>query len=51
MVRITLELINTAPGYINTLGQRELSLRGYLIPMIENLGRFSSTNISQYIIQ
>ena len=37
MVRITAELLATAYAYINPLGQRELSLRSYQIPMIENL--------------
>ncbi|KAJ5893643.1 hypothetical protein N7495_005334 [Penicillium taxi] len=38
MPRLTVELLQTAPSYINPLKQRELDLRGRRIPLIENLG-------------
>ncbi|EYC34133.1 hypothetical protein Y032_0001g264 [Ancylostoma ceylanicum] len=38
MVRLTVELIDNAPQFINTVRERELNLRGYKIPVIENMG-------------
>ncbi|CAL8105948.1 unnamed protein product [Calicophoron daubneyi] len=38
MVRITPELIENAPQYTNAIKDRELDLRGYKFPAIENLG-------------
>lgn len=38
MVKLTPELIAQAPSTINTLKDRELSLRGHKIPAIDNLG-------------
>ncbi|XP_014669701.1 PREDICTED: U2 small nuclear ribonucleoprotein A'-like [Priapulus caudatus] len=38
MVKLTPELILQAPQYINPVRDRELDLRGYKIPVIENLG-------------
>lgn len=38
MVRLTAELLSNAPSFLNPLNQRELDLRGYKIPAIENLG-------------
>jgi len=38
MPRMTAELIAAAPAYINPLHEREINLRGYKIPAIENLG-------------
>jgi len=37
-MRLTAELVRGAPAYMNALKQRELSLRGFQIPDIENLG-------------
>ncbi|KAK7207544.1 small nuclear ribonucleoprotein U2, A [Myxozyma melibiosi] len=37
-MKLTVDLINASPSYINPLKDRELSLRGHRIPMIENLG-------------
>jgi len=37
-MRLTAELIRSAPSYLNPLKERELGLRGYKIPAIENLG-------------
>jgi len=37
-MRLTPELLRTAPSYLNPLKQRELGLRGHQIPLIENLG-------------
>ncbi|KAK9237830.1 leucine-rich repeat-domain-containing protein [Lipomyces kononenkoae] len=37
-MKLTADLINNAPSYINPLNDRELSLRGHKIPVIENLG-------------
>mmetsp|Transcript_24322 Transcript_24322/g.47831 ORF Transcript_24322/g.47831 Transcript_24322/m.47831 type:complete len:231 (-) Transcript_24322:157-849(-) len=37
-MRLTAELVRDAPSYMNALQQRELGLRGYRIPVIENLG-------------
>lgn len=37
-MRLTAELVRDAPSYLNPLKQRELGLRGYKIPVIENLG-------------
>ncbi|WKX96581.1 hypothetical protein Q1695_012762 [Nippostrongylus brasiliensis] len=38
MVRLTVELIDNAPQFINTVRERELNLRGFKIPVIENMG-------------
>jgi len=38
MVRLSVEMITDAIQYINTVRDRELNLRGYKIPAIENLG-------------
>ncbi|UJR20918.1 hypothetical protein I4U23_024027 [Adineta vaga] len=38
MVRLTPEVIENAPQYLNPVGQYELSLRDLKIPLIENLG-------------
>nr|6F4G_A Chain A, Probable U2 small nuclear ribonucleoprotein A' [Drosophila melanogaster]6F4G_D Chain D, Probable U2 small nuclear ribonucleoprotein A' [Drosophila melanogaster]6F4J_A Chain A, Probable U2 small nuclear ribonucleoprotein A' [Drosophila melanogaster]6F4J_B Chain B, Probable U2 small nuclear ribonucleoprotein A' [Drosophila melanogaster] len=38
MVKLTPELINQSMQYINPVRERELDLRGYKIPQIENLG-------------
>eukprot|EP00123_Amoebidium_parasiticum_P017437 comp23852_c0_seq1/m.41695 comp23852_c0_seq1/g.41695 ORF comp23852_c0_seq1/g.41695 comp23852_c0_seq1/m.41695 type:complete len:264 (-) comp23852_c0_seq1:778-1569(-) len=38
MVRLTAELIQRSPQFLNTLKDRELDLRGNKIPTIENLG-------------
>lgn len=38
MVKLTPELINQSAQYINPVRDRELDLRGYKIPIIENLG-------------
>merc|ERR1712137_144955 len=37
-MRLTSDLIQAAPSYVNTLKGRELDLRGNKIPFIENLG-------------
>jgi len=37
-MRLTAELVRGAPAYMNALKERELSLRGFQIPDIENLG-------------
>jgi len=37
-MRLTADLARESPAYINPLRQRELSLRGFKIPTIENLG-------------
>lgn len=37
-MRLNVELINNANAYVNPLKERELNLRGYSIPAIENLG-------------
>ena len=37
-MRLSAELLNQAEQRANPLGERELILRGYSIPMIENLG-------------
>ncbi|KAK9242389.1 leucine-rich repeat-domain-containing protein [Lipomyces tetrasporus] len=37
-MKLTADLINSAPSYINPLKDRELTLRGHKIPVIENLG-------------
>mmetsp|Transcript_7165 Transcript_7165/g.9830 ORF Transcript_7165/g.9830 Transcript_7165/m.9830 type:complete len:224 (-) Transcript_7165:349-1020(-) len=37
-MRLTAELVRNAPAYMNPLGERELNLRGFKIPLIENLG-------------
>lgn len=38
MNRLTVEVIMRAPAFKNTLGEKELDLRGNKIPRIENLG-------------
>jgi len=38
MVKLTVDLIHGAAQYINPVNDRELDLRGYKIPIIENLG-------------
>jgi len=38
MVKLTVDLIEGAGQYINPIRDRELDLRGYKIPVIENLG-------------
>ena len=38
MVKLTPDLIEGAGQYINPIRNRELDLRGYKIPVIENLG-------------
>ncbi|OWR42167.1 U2 small nuclear ribonucleoprotein A [Danaus plexippus plexippus] len=38
MVKLTTELIQSSMQYINPCRDRELDLRGYKIPQIENLG-------------
>ncbi|XP_014087538.2 probable U2 small nuclear ribonucleoprotein A' [Bactrocera oleae] len=38
MVKLTPELVNQSMQYINPCRERELDLRGYKIPQIENLG-------------
>lgn len=38
MVRLTVELINESLQYVNTVRDRELSLRARKIPVLENLG-------------
>ena len=38
MVKLTVDLIQGAAQYINPIRERELDLRGYKIPTIENLG-------------
>jgi len=38
MVKLTPELIQTSYQHINAVRDRELDLRGYKIPMVENLG-------------
>lgn len=38
MVKLTAELIEQAAQYTNAIRERELDLRGYKIPVIENLG-------------
>jgi len=37
-MRLTADLARDSPAYINPLRQRELSLRGFKIPVIENVG-------------
>eukprot|EP01084_Bolivina_argentea_P164986 286742_1 len=37
-MRLTIDLLRYVAGHINTICQREISLRGYQIPAIENLG-------------
>jgi U2 small nuclear ribonucleoprotein A' len=37
-MRLTPELLRTAPAHVNPLKDREIVLRGYKIPVIENLG-------------
>ena len=38
MVKLNVDLIQAAAQYINPIRERELDLRGYKIPIIENLG-------------
>ena len=38
MVKLNIDLIQAAAQYINPIRERELDLRGYKIPIIENLG-------------
>lgn len=38
MVKLTVDLIQGAAQYINPIRERELDLRGYKIPIVENLG-------------
>jgi len=38
MVRLTLELLQQAPQSLNPAKQRQISLRGFKIPTVENLG-------------
>jgi len=38
MVKLTVDLIHGAAQYINPINDRELDLRGYKIPIVENLG-------------
>ncbi|CAJ0572351.1 unnamed protein product, partial [Mesorhabditis spiculigera] len=38
MVRMSIELLGDAPQYVNTTKDRELNLRSYKIPVIENMG-------------
>ena len=38
MVKLTPDLIANAAQYVNAVKDRELDLRGYKIPMLENLG-------------
>lgn len=37
-MRLTAEIIASAPAYMNPINQRELSIRGLKVPVIENLG-------------
>jgi len=37
-MRLTADVVRSAPSYINPLKERELGLRGFKIPVIENLG-------------
>lgn len=37
-MRLTADVARDSPAYINPLRQRELSLRGFKIPVVENLG-------------
>jgi len=54
-MRLTADLILTSPSYLNPLGDRELSLRGNKIPVIENLGAtqdgFDTLDLSDNEIQ
>ncbi|KAK9500572.1 hypothetical protein O3M35_001812 [Rhynocoris fuscipes] len=51
MVKLTPELIQQAMQYINPIRDRELDLRGYKIPVIENLGatldQFDTLDLSE----
>lgn len=38
MVKLTVDLIEQAEQFTNPVRDRELQLRGYKFPMIENLG-------------
>jgi U2 small nuclear ribonucleoprotein A' len=50
MVRLTVDLIERSPQFVNPLKQRELDVRGNKLPMIENLGatedQFDTIDIS-----
>ncbi|GAB6029040.1 U2 small nuclear ribonucleoprotein [Chamberlinius hualienensis] len=37
-MKLTVDLINQSPQFINAIRERELDLRGHKIPVIENLG-------------
>ena len=37
-MRLTIDLLRYVAGHINTIREREICLRGYQIPAIENLG-------------
>ncbi|KAJ1368880.1 hypothetical protein KIN20_030234 [Parelaphostrongylus tenuis] len=50
MVRLTVELIDNAPQFINTVRERELNLRGYKIPVIENMGITKIMTLNDWII-
>jgi len=54
-MRLTVEMLKYIEGYLNPLREREISLRGYKIPMIENLGilkdQFDVVDISDNSIQ
>ncbi|KAG0226768.1 U2 small nuclear ribonucleoprotein A' [Actinomortierella wolfii] len=45
-MKLTAELINSAPCYLNALSDRELDLRSHKIPAIENLGVTKDLNDS-----
>ncbi|KAL6052622.1 U2 snRNP complex subunit, variant 2 [Balamuthia mandrillaris] len=54
-MRLTADLILTAPSYLNPLKDRELDLRGHKIAVIENLGvtqdQFDTIDLSDNEIQ
>ncbi|KAK9463411.1 leucine-rich repeat-domain-containing protein [Lipomyces oligophaga] len=43
-MKLTADLINGSPSYINPLKDRELNLRGHRIPALENLGATKDLN-------
>ncbi|KAK9379019.1 leucine-rich repeat-domain-containing protein [Kockiozyma suomiensis] len=43
-MRLTVDLIDSSPSFINPLKDRELSLRGHRISMLENLGATKDLN-------
>lgn len=45
MVRMSVELLAEAHQYINTVKERELNLRNFKIPVIENMGVTQVNNI------